>query len=333
MRLLVTGGAGFIGANLLRGWAARHPEDLLCNVDKLTYAANPAYLAPLEGSPSYRFERADIVDRGAVRRIVRDFRPEGVIHLAAESHVDNSIAGPEPFVMTNVLGTFNLLEECRLFWSEEGGGLSGKRFHHVSTDEVYGSLGPSDPPFTERSPYRPSSPYSATKAASDHLVRACHRTWGMDTVITNCSNNYGPSQHREKLIPTVIAAALARRPIPVYGTGENVRDWLFVEDHCSAIEAVFRRGAAGETYNIGTRNERRNIDLVRRVCAILDETAGGGPAGGHGSLVAFVGDRPGHDLRYAIDPSKLERELGWRSATGFDEGLRRTVAWYVEESQ
>lgn len=330
MRILVTGGAGFIGSNLLLHLHEQYRNYSFLNVDKLTYASNPEFLKPLEGSSRYRFSQTDIVDRAAVRTVIRDFSPDGIIHLAAESHVDNSIKGPEPFVMSNVVGTFNLLEECRLFWSESEKEFKQFRFHHVSTDEVYGTLGDSGL-FSETTPYAPNSPYSASKAGSDFLVRAYHHTYGMNVVTTNCSNNYGPHQHDEKLIPTVIRTALKKQPIPVYGKGENIRDWLFVRDHCKAIDLVYQKGRSGETYNVGGRNEWKNIDLVKEICSILNELTGDGPDGDYKNLITFVTDRPGHDLRYAIDATKLENELGWQNTQDFRRDLMETVKWYKEK--
>ncbi len=330
MRILITGGAGFIGSNLLLHWARRYPEDDLLNLDKLTYASDLTFLQSLDGNPRYRFAKVDLCDRDAVRQALDDYRPEGVVHLAAESHVDNSIAGPAAFVAANVVGTFNLLDEVRRQWS--GVPATSRRFLHVSTDEVYGSLGPQGA-FTETSRYDPRSPYSATKAASDHLVAAYGHTYGIDVAITNCSNNFGPHQHNEKLIPTIIRTALKREPIPVYGQGTNVRDWLYVADHCDALDAVFHRGRSGERYNIGARNEWRNLDLVHAICAELDGLVSPMPKGGFAALIRFVADLPGHDLRYAIDPSKVERELGWRSTGVFHEQLRHTIHWYLERSR
>lgn len=321
--VIVTGGYGFIGSNLVIHLLDRHPDWEVVNVDAVTYAADPANLAGVENDPRYRFRKVDIADRGAVREVIQEVRPDGIFHLAAESHVDNSISSPGEFIQTNVVGTFNLLEEARGIWNEGNAG----RFLHVSTDEVYGSLG-SEGYFTEESPYAPNSPYSASKAASDHLVRAWHHTYGMNVVTTNCANNFGPRQHREKLLPTVISTALAGKKIPVYGDGTNVREWLYVEDHCAALDLVFHEGRAGETYAIGGRNEWRNIDLVGLVCDILDREIGAGPQGSYRTLITFVTDRPGHDLRYAIDPTKVENELGWRSATEFVDALRNTVLWY-----
>lgn len=327
-RLVVTGGCGFIGSNLIRYMLDRYPDAEILNIDALTYAGNRANVADIEADPRYSFRRLDITDREGVRAALRDFSPDGILHLAAETHVDNSISGPASFVMTNLVGTYNLLEESRQLWGND----PSKRFLHVSTDEVYGSI-EGEGSFDEESPYRPNSPYSATKAGSDHLVRAWYVTYGMNAVTTNCSNNFGPRQHREKLIPTVIASALAHKAIPVYGDGKNVRDWLYVQDHCAGIDAVFRSGRAGETYAIGGRNEWGNIDLVRLICTILDEEVGNGPDGSYQSLITFVTDRPGHDRRYAVDPSKIERELGWSVGHSFREALRSTVLWYCEEGK
>jgi dTDP-glucose 4,6-dehydratase len=298
------------------------------NLDKLGYASNAAFLEQAQNHPNYCFEQIDLCDRRRLRELIRSFEPHGVIHLAAESHVDNSILDPEPFIFSNIVGTFNLLEECRQYWRQVGM-LERARFHHVSTDEVYGALGENGR-FTELTPYHPNSPYSASKASSDHLVNAYHHTFGMNTVITNSSNNFGPNQHDEKFIPTVIRSALRGEAIPVYGKGENVRDWIFVEDHCRALELVFERGQSGECYNIGARMEWKNIDLVQKICDILNDLVGLGPGGDYKMLVRFVTDRPGHDLRYAIDPSKIERELRWSPAYRFEEALQQTVQWYAE---
>jgi dTDP-glucose 4,6-dehydratase len=329
--ILVTGGAGFIGSAVVRH-IIRHTGDRVVNLDKLTYAGNLESLAESVSSPRYAFERVDICDRRAMERVFQAHRPDLVMHLAAESHVDRSIDGSAAFVETNIVGTYTLLEVARDFWR----GLaeprrSAFRFHHVSTDEVFGDLGTTGPACTEASAYCPSSPYSASKASADHLVGAWRRTYGLPTLITNCSNNYGPYQFPEKLIPLMILNALEGVPLPVYGRGDQVRDWLYVEDHARALYLVLNRGQVGETYNVGGRNQCRNIDVVTTVCALLDELrprAASGAAS-HRDLMAHVADRPGHDLRYAIDSSKLERELGWVPAETFDTGLRKTVEWYL----
>ena len=323
MKILVTGGAGFIGSAVVRLAVAR--GHAVVNVDALTYAACLDNVAPAEG-PLHAFERADIRDRAAMDRILGMHRPDAVLHLAAESHVDRSIDGPGAFVETNVTGTYTLLEAARAHWEREGR-PEGFRFHHVSTDEVFGSLGPDDPPFTETTPYDPRSPYSASKAASDHLVRAWAETYGLPTLVTNCSNNYGPFHFPEKLVPVVILRALAGEPIPVYGAGENVRDWLYVEDHADALLTVLARAEPGSTYCVGGENEARNIDLVRTICAALDERRPEGAP--HERLIAFVEDRPGHDARYAIDPARIRRDLGWRPSVTLAEGIARTVDWYL----
>jgi dTDP-glucose 4,6-dehydratase len=324
MRILVTGGMGFIGSAVVRLAIARGHE--VINVDAMTYAACAANVAPVTNSPAYVFERADIRDSAAIETVFDRHAPDVVMHLAAESHVDRSIDGPGVFVETNVTGTFNMLQAARKFWEAQGR-PDGFRFHHISTDEVYGSLSPEDPQFTEETPYDPRSPYSASKAASDHLVRAWGETYGLPVLVTNCSNNYGPFHFPEKLIPKSIIAALEGRPIEVYGKGENVRDWLYVEDHADALLTVLERGAVGRTYNIGGENEARNIDLVRMLCRLLDERRPG--AAPHESLITFVTDRPGHDLRYAIDPTRMREELGWRPSVTVEEGLARTVDWYL----
>jgi len=324
MKLLVTGGAGFIGSAVVRQVVARGHE--VVNVDVLTYAACLDSLASVANDAAYAFEQIDICDAPGLRRVFVKHEPDAVLHLAAESHVDRSIDGPSVFIRTNVLGTGTLLEEALHYWN--GRGRPDRfRFHHVSTDEVYGSLAETGS-FTESTPYAPNSPYSASKAGSDHLVRAWRETYGLPTLLTNCSNNYGPYQFPEKLIPVVILNALAGRPIPVYGAGENVRDWLHVEDHADALLAVLERGEVGRCYNIGGNSEARNIDLVRSLCRIMDWVR---PAGApHASLIEFVGDRPGHDLRYAIDTGRIERELGWRPSVTLEEGLERTVRWYLD---
>lgn len=324
MKILVTGGAGFIGSAVVRH-AVRAGHSVV-NLDALTYAANPENVRPVANSPLYQFEHADIRDRATLDRIFEAHAPDAVMHLAAESHVDRSIDGPGDFVDTNITGTFNLLEAARAHWVRQGR-PEAFRFHHISTDEVYGSLGPTGQ-FTEDTPYAPNSPYSASKAASDHLVRSWHETYGLPVLVTNCSNNYGPYHFPEKLIPVVILKALAGEPIPVYGAGENVRDWLYVEDHADALLTVLTRGAVGRTYNIGGENERRNIDLVRTICAILDEKRPKATA--YADQITFVTDRPGHDLRYAIDPTRIRTELGWRPSVTVEEGLARTVQWYLD---
>ena len=328
MKVIVTGGAGFIGSNLILYLMDKYPDWEVANLDKLTYASNPEFLNSVSDNPNYRFEQIDLVDRDSVREFIRDFQPDGVFHLAAESHVDNSIEGPEPFIQSNIVGTFNILEECRQLWMQDEEKWKNSRFLHVSTDEVYGSL-KDEGFFTEDSRYRPNSPYSASKASSDMIVRSYNRTYEMNLVTTNCSNNFGPHQHDEKLIPTVIRTALNKDSIPVYGAGQNVRDWLYVTDHCSALEMVFQGGRSGETYNIGGHNEWKNLDLVRKLCDLLNEEVGNGPDGDYKNLITFVKDRPGHDFRYAIDPKKIEGELGWAHQKDFETRLRETVKWYV----
>ncbi|NMG70636.1 dTDP-glucose 4,6-dehydratase [Parazoarcus communis] len=326
--ILVTGGAGFIGGNFVLDWLATSDEPVI-NLDALTYAGNLETLASLAGDARHVFRRGDICDRALVDELLKTYCPRAIVHFAAESHVDRSIHGPGEFVRTNVEGTFTLLEAARAYWSAlEGDEKAAFRFHHVSTDEVYGSLGPDDAPFTETHPYEPNSPYSASKAASDHLVRAWYHTYGMPVVTTNCSNNYGPYHFPEKLIPLMIVNALAGKPLPVYGDGKNVRDWLYVKDHCAAIRVVLQKGRLGETYNIGGWNEKPNIDIVHIVCALLDELRPDA-AGSYSRLITYVKDRPGHDRRYAIDARKIERELGWRPAETFETGIRKTVEWYL----
>lgn len=326
--ILVTGGAGFIGANFVLDWLAGSDEPIV-NLDALTYAGNLESLARLDGDDRHIFVRGDICDQGLVASLLLQHRPRAIVHFAAESHVDRSIHGPGDFVRTNVEGTFSLLEAARGYWQGlDEAGREGFRFLHVSTDEVYGSLAPTDPPFAETNPYAPNSPYSASKAASDHLVRAWFHTYGLPVLTTNCSNNYGPYQFPEKLIPLVIANALAGQPLPIYGDGMNVRDWLYVGDHCAAIRRVLEAGRPGETYNVGGWNEQPNLEIVKTICALLDELQPD-PAGPRERLIHFVTDRPGHDRRYAIDARKIERELGWRPAETFATGIRRTVAWYL----
>ena len=327
MKLLVTGGAGFIGSAVVRLAIGR--GHAVVNLDALTYAACLENVASVAESPNYVFERADIRDRAALDRVFAEHRPDAVMHLAAESHVDRSIDGPGDFIETNITGTYNMLEAARAYWTREGK-PEEFRFHHISTDEVFGSL-PADPAvkFTEETPYDPRSPYSASKASSDHLVRAWHETYGLPVVMTNCSNNYGPFHFPEKLIPVVILNALAGKPLPIYGKGENIRDWLYVEDHADALLLVVEKGALGRSYNIGGENERTNLDLVKTLCAILDEKRPRSE-GSYADLITFVTDRPGHDARYAIDPSRIRTELGWRPSVTVEEGLERTVQWYLD---
>jgi len=328
MTILVTGGAGFIGSNFVLDWLAQSDEKVV-NLDALTYAGNLENLASLQGDARHLFVQGDICDRALVDRLLAEQRPRALIHFAAESHVDRSISGPGAFMRTNIEGTYTLLEAARGYWGAlDADAKAAFRFHHVSTDEVYGSLKPEDPPFAETNAYEPNSPYSASKAASDHLVRAWHHTYGLPVVTTNCSNNYGPFHFPEKLIPLMIVNALAGKPLPVYGDGRQIRDWLYVSDHASAIRAVLAGGRLGETYNIGGWNEMANIDIVNTVCALLDEFRPD-PAGTYARLISHVKDRPGHDRRYAIDARKIERELGWRPAETFTSGIRKTVQWYL----
>lgn len=331
MRIIVTGGAGFIGSNLILRLTEDHPDWEIFNLDKLTYASDQSYLKSLKDSGRYYFKKVDLVNRNEVHDVVQTFKPQGVFHLAAESHVDNSIQGPEPFIQSNIVGTFNILEECRLLWKDDEEEWKNNRFLHISTDEVYGELEDEDGFFTEETPYAPNSPYSASKAGSDMIVRAYYHTYGMNVVTTNCSNNYGPHQHDEKLIPVVIRSAINHEKIPVYGKGENVRDWLFVHNHCDALDVAFNKGKAGETYAIGGNNEWKNIDLVRKICDILNEEVGNGPDGNYKNLITFVTDRLGHDFRYAIDASKIKNELGWEPSQDFDGMLRQTILWYVKK--
>ncbi|MCE0962368.1 dTDP-glucose 4,6-dehydratase [Pseudomonas putida] len=342
--ILVTGGAGFIGSNFVLQWCANGGEEVL-NLDALTYAGNLSNLQSLEGNDQHRFIQGNICDADLLARLFAEHRPRAVVHFAAESHVDRSIAGPEAFVETNVVGTFRLLEAARAHWNQlEGEAKANFRFLHVSTDEVYGTLGSNDPAFTEATPYAPNSPYSASKAASDHLVRSYFHTYGMPVLTTNCSNNYGPFHFPEKLIPLMIVNALAGKALPVYGDGQQIRDWLYVEDHCAGIRRVLEAGACGETYNIGGWNEKANIDIVRTLCTLLDEMTPasardvinvktGEPVKQYAELITYVTDRPGHDRRYAIDARKIERELGWRPAETFDTGIRKTVQWYLNNQQ
>ncbi len=331
MTILVTGGAGFIGSNFVRDWCAQSDEAVL-NLDRLTYAGNVENLASLEGNPQHQLIVGDINDRALLDHLLQEHQPRAMVHFAAESHVDRSIHGPRDFIETNILGTYTLLEAARGYWNNLSGVAQDQfRFLHVSTDEVYGSLEADAAPFDEVHAYQPNSPYSASKAASDHLVRAWHHTYGLPVLTTNCSNNYGPYQFPEKLIPLVIHNALAGKNLPIYGDGLNVRDWLYVGDHCSAIRRVLDAGALGEVYNIGGWNELTNLEIVTTICGLLDELRPD-PAGNYARLITYVKDRPGHDRRYAIDARKIERDLGWRPAETFDSGIRKTVAWYLEHA-
>jgi dTDP-glucose 4,6-dehydratase len=330
--ILVTGGAGFIGSNFILSWFGANDASVV-NLDLLTYAGNPANLSALDEDPRYLLVRGDICDADIVERLLREHQPRAIVHFAAESHVDRSIASPEAFIRTNVQGTFFLLEQAKSYWSKLGEeDRNAFRFLHVSTDEVYGSLGAYDAAFSETTAYAPNSPYAASKAASDHLARAYHHTWGLPVLTTNCSNNYGPYQFPEKLIPLMISNALEGKALPVYGDGKNVRDWLFVEDHCAAIRAVLKDGRIGETYNIGGNSERANLDVVTTICDLVDEMCPRAGAGPRRELITFVKDRPGHDRRYAIDAAKLSRELGWKPAEHFESGLRKTVRWYLDNA-
>lgn len=329
--ILVTGGAGFIGSNFVPYFCNKYPEYKVINLDKLTYAGNLDNLQECSGMNNYTFVQGDICDAAMLEKLFAQYDVRGVIHFAAESHVDNSITGPRPFIETNILGTFNLLETARKYWMTAPGkaksGYENCRFHHISTDEVYGALGAKGF-FTETTPYAPNSPYSASKASSDFLVRAYYHTFGLNVTTSNCSNNYGPKQHPEKLIPKIISNALCDKPIPVYGKGENIRDWLYVLDHCKAIDLIFHHGKNGETYNVGGHNERNNLEIVNKICAILDEKRPR-KSGRYADLITFVADRAGHDFRYAIDASKIETELGWKAEETFETGIVKTVEWYL----
>lgn len=327
--IVITGGAGFIGSHVVRLMVNKYPDYKIINLDKLTYAGNLANLKDIERSPNYEFVKMDICDFRSLCTLLRDECVDGIIHLAAESHVDRSIKDPFTFAQTNVMGTLSLLQAAKLYWESLPEGYEGKRFYHISTDEVYGSLGFDSELFTEQTPYNPHSPYSASKASSDHFVRAYHDTYGMPTIVTNCSNNYGPYQFPEKLIPLFINNIRYRKPLPVYGKGENVRDWLYVEDHARAIDLIFHKGTIGESYNIGGFNEWRNIDLIKLLIKCVDRMLGN-PEGHSLDLITFITDRPGHDARYAIDSSKLHRELGWEPSLKFEEGIERSVRWYLD---
>lgn len=332
--ILVTGGAGFIGSNFIPYFIEEHPEYHVINLDKLTYAGNVSNLADVEHNPNYTFVQGDICNRELVEFLFKTYHIRGVIHFAAESHVDNSINGPEVFIQTNINGTFTLLDVARKFWMEAPfkykKEFEGCRFHHISTDEVYGTLG-AEGLFTETTPYAPNSPYSAAKASSDLIVRAYHHTYGMNVTTSNCSNNYGPKQHNEKLIPTIIRKALAGENIPIYGDGKNIRDWLYVLDHCKGIDIVYHRGKAGETYNIGGRNERTNLEIVDTICGLLDAMRPRQDGKSYKEQITFVKDRAGHDRRYAIDATKLETELHWRADENFDSGIMKTIKWYLNK--
>jgi len=326
--IIITGGAGFIGSHVVRLFVTKYPDYHIVNLDVLTYAGNLENLADIENAPNYRFIKADIADPDVIPLLFRELQPDGIIHLAAESHVDRSILDPRSFIRTNILGTVNLLDACRKTWQ---GNMGNKLFYHISTDEVYGSLGEKGV-FTESTPYEPRSPYSASKASSDHLVRAYHHTYGLPVIISNCSNNYGPNQFPEKLIPLTLNNIRNNKAIPVYGKGENIRDWLYVIDHAAAIDIIFHKGRTGETYNIGARNEWKNIDLIRLLCDIMDSKLKRHP-GSSSRLIRFVTDRPGHDLRYAIDPQKLNTELDWHPSVTFREGLEQSVDWYLNNEE
>jgi dTDP-glucose 4,6-dehydratase len=331
--ILVTGGSGFIGSNFILRWF-QHEGTPVVNLDNLTYAGNPRNLSRVCSDPRYCFVRGDVCDRTLLSGLIKQHRPRAIVHFAAESHVDRSILGPEDFIRTNVIGTFGLLEEVRTYCGQlRDEDLTAFRFLQVSTDEVYGSLGPTEAPFCETTAYAPNSPYSASKAGADHLVRSYHHTYGVPTLTTNCSNNYGPYQFPEKLIPLVILNARAGKPLPVYGDGQNVRDWIYVEDHCDAVRAVLDKGKVGETYNIGGCSEKRNIEIVETICTILDQLCPEDSTVPHRKLIRFVKDRPGHDRRYAIDGSKIERELGWTPRESFESGIRKTIQWYLQNDE
>lgn len=335
LNILITGGAGFIGSAVIR-YIINYTQDAVINVDKLTYAGNLSSLNTISNSPRYRFEQVDIIDRTALERIFSQYQPDAVMHLAAESHVDRSIDRPSAFIETNILGTYTLLDIARTYWHNLPQQKKATfRFHHISTDEVYGDLTHYQPPFTEASPYAPSSPYSASKAASDHLVRAWHRSYGLPIIITNCSNNYGPFQFPEKLIPLMILNALKGKKLPIYGNGLQIRDWLFVEDHAYALYKVLTKGKVGETYNIGGNNEKTNLEVIYTLCELLEELVPNKPAGlnKYTDLMTFVADRPGHDIRYAIDATKIHNELGWKPQTSFESGMRKTVEWYLNNQE
>jgi dTDP-glucose 4,6-dehydratase len=331
-QMIVTGGAGFIGSNFVHHWCQNYPDDRVVVLDALTYAGNRANLASLEGQANLRFAHGDICDRPLVDSLLVEERIDAIVHFAAESHVDRSILGPDAFVRTNINGTFTLLEAFRQHWNQQDK-PSHFRFHHVSTDEVYGSLNPNDPGFSETTPYTPNSPYSASKAGSDHLVRAYHHTYGLPTLVTNCSNNYGPYHFPEKLIPLMCINILMGKPLPVYGDGQNIRDWLYVGDHCNAIDVVIHRGTPGETYNIGGNNEVKNLDLVHKLCDLMDELAPNLPVRPAHKLITFVKDRPGHDRRYAIDATKIKTQLGWIPTETVESGLRQTVLWFLNNQE
>ena len=326
--ILITGGAGFIGSHVIRLFVNKYPDYQVVNLDSLTYAGNLENLKDIENKPNYTFVKGDINDAGFLQELFQKYKFSGVVHLAAESHVDRSILGPVAFIETNIVGTVNLLEACRALWD---GNTEDKRFHHISTDEVYGSLGETGL-FKETTAYSPRSPYSASKASSDHLVRAYYHTFGIPVVVSNCSNNYGPNQFPEKLIPLAINNIINEKPVPVYGKGENIRDWLYVEDHAAAIDHIFHQGQSGETYNIGGKNEWKNIDLIKLLCQIMDDKLGRAK-GESSKLITYVKDRAGHDLRYAIDSSKIEKELGWQPSITFEQGLAKTVDWYLEHKE